>query len=273
MRSAPAPSTQGSRMILACDDPEHVAVVPSGFFAPAAEAGLRALVLGDKIKGNLANESEVARSRPVAHAAVILTEGDVQPPMQRVLDTPVPADRPDQDGRSVAAACQEVADLGLDLAGAVDAPDRLDCENRTQVRPAVQGLEILDRRSHEDAPADQATVTLIKGVEHWSPLASPAQAGALELLAHSLKGAAVIGLEHQEVVGALGPDLRGDVLLASHRIQRHNAALQVQGLQQLRDCDDLIRLAVDRALAQRQPLFAGPGADHVQGPMIVAAAA
>ena len=27
---------QGSRMILACDDLEHVAVVPGGFFAPAA---------------------------------------------------------------------------------------------------------------------------------------------------------------------------------------------------------------------------------------------
>src|SRR4051812_4318937 len=90
--------------------------------------------------------------------------------MQRVLNAPMSADRPDQDGRSVAATREEVADLGLNLAGAVDAPDRLDCENRTQVRPAVQGLEILDRRGHEDAPADQATVTLVKGIEHWSPL-------------------------------------------------------------------------------------------------------
>ena len=70
----------------------------------------------------------------------------------------------------------------------------------------------------------------------------------------------MIDLEHQEVVSALGPDLHGDVLLAAHRIQRHDAALPVQGLQQLRDRDDLIRLAVDRALAQRQSLFAGPGA-------------
>src|SRR5215211_5765705 len=160
--------------------------------------------------------------------------------MQRVLNTPVPADRPDQDGRGVAAACQEVADFGLDLAGAVYAPDGLDCQNRTQIRPAVQGLEVLDRRGHEDAPADQATVTLVKGVEHWSTSGSPAKAGALELLADSPKGAAVIGLEHQEIVGALGPDLRGDVLLAAHRIQRHNAALQMQGLQQLRDRRDLV---------------------------------
>src|SRR5918993_2985429 len=180
-------------MSLVCDDLEHVAVVPGGFFAPAAEAGLRASVLGDKVEGNFAKESEVAHSRSVAHAAVILAEGDVQHPMQRVLNTPVPADRPDQDGRGVAAACQEGADFGADLAGAVDAPDGLDGQTRTQVRPAVQGLEILDRRGHEDAPANQAAVTLVKGVEHWLPLASPAKAGALELLAHSPKGAAVIG--------------------------------------------------------------------------------
>src|SRR3954464_7631631 len=97
---------------------------------------------------------------------------------------------------------------------------------------------------------------------------SLAKAGAVELLAHSLKGAAVIGLEHQKIVGALGPDLRGDVLLAAHRIQRHDAALQVQGLQQLRDRRDLVRLTVDCALAERQSVFAGPGADPVQRPMV-----
>src|SRR3954452_17879771 len=193
-------------MSLACNDLEHVAIVPGSLLAPATEAGLRAPVSGDQVESDLAQESEVACSRPVAHAAVILPEGDVQHPMQRVLNTPVPADCPDQDGGIIVAACQEVADLGLDRAGVVDAPDRLDGQNRTQVRPAVQGLEVLDRRGHEDAPTDQATVALVKGVEHWSPLASPAKAGALELLAHSPKGPAVIGLEHQEVVGALGPD-------------------------------------------------------------------
>src|SRR5215211_1573568 len=260
-------------MSLVCDDLEHVAVVPGSLLAPATEAGLGAPVPGDQVESDLAQEGEVARSRPVAHAAVILAEGDVQHPMQCVLNTPMPADRLDQDGRSVAAAREEVADLGLALAGAVDAPDRLHRQNRAQVGPAVQGLEVLDGRSHKDAPTDQATVALVKGVDHWSPLASPAKTGLLEMLAHSPKGAAVIGLEHQEIVSALGPDLRGDVLLTAHRIQRHDAALQVQGLQQLRDRDDLIRLAVDGALAKRQSLFACPSTDHVQRPMIVAAAA
>src|SRR5436853_628024 len=166
-------------MSLVCDDLEHVAVVPGSLLAPATEAGLGAPVPGDQVESDLAKESEVARSRPVAHPAVIFAEGDVQHPMQRVLNTPVPADRPDQDGGIIVATCQEVADLGLDPAGAVDAPDCLDGQNRTQVRPALQGLEILDRRGHEDAPTDQATVPLVKVIEHGSPLASPAKAGAL----------------------------------------------------------------------------------------------
>src|SRR3954454_17089926 len=153
-------------MSLACDDLEHVGVVPSSLLALATEAGLGAPVSGDQVESDLAKKSEVARSRPVAHPAVILAEGDVQHPMQRVLNTPVSADCPDQDSGIIVAACQEIADLGRNLAGAIDAPDRLDCENRTQVRPAVQGLEILDRRDHEDVPADQATVALVEVVEH-----------------------------------------------------------------------------------------------------------
>src|SRR3954447_8027616 len=136
-------------MRLACDDLEHVAVVRGRLLARATEAGLSAPVSGYQVEGDLAKKSEVARSRPVAHPAVILAEGDVQHPMQRVLNAPVPADRRDQDSGIIVAACQEIADLGRNRAGAVDAPDRLDCENRPQVRPAVQGLEVLDRQGHE----------------------------------------------------------------------------------------------------------------------------
>jgi len=81
-------SPQGSRMSLGCDDLEHVAVVPGSLLAPAPEAGLGAPVSGDQVESDLTKESEVARSRPVTHAAVILAEGDVQHPMQRVASRP-----------------------------------------------------------------------------------------------------------------------------------------------------------------------------------------
>jgi hypothetical protein len=79
----------------------------------------------------------------------------------------------------------------------------------------------------------------------------------------------VIGFEHQEVIGTPVEDLAGDRLLAAHGIQRHDAVLQGQSLEQRRDRGDLVRLAIDLALAERQPLLAG--ADQVQWPLRPAA--
>ena len=47
--------TQGSRMDLAGDDPEHVIVVPGGLFAPTADAGLTTTAIGgDEVESNFA---------------------------------------------------------------------------------------------------------------------------------------------------------------------------------------------------------------------------
>jgi hypothetical protein len=135
-----------------------------------------------------------------------------------------------------------------------------------------RGLEILCRRVHEGAPADQTAVALLEGVEHRPAAGPEAEAGALEVLAHRLEGAAMIGFQHQEIVGAPGPDPLGDLLLAAHRVQGDDTAFEPEGIEQLGDGGDLVRLAVDRALAERQPLLARPGADQVQRPVIVAAA-
>src|SRR5919199_1740422 len=124
-------------MSLAGDDPEHVVVVPGGLLAPAAKARLAAAVAGDEVEGDPAQEGEVAGGGAVAHPAVVLAEGDVENPMQGVLDAPVPADRPDQDGGIVAAAGEEGTGLGLGLAGAVDAADCLDRQQSVEVGPFV----------------------------------------------------------------------------------------------------------------------------------------
>src|SRR5215217_4940478 len=52
----------------------------------------------------------------------------------------------------------------------------------------------------------------------------------------------------------LSPDPRGNVLLAPHRIERHDGAVEMQGIEQLRDGGDLVRLAVDLALSEHQSL-------------------
>ena len=91
-------------MNLAGDDPEHVIVVPGGLFAPTAYAGLTAAIGGDEVESDFAEQGEVAGGGAMAHSAIIFSEGDIENPMQAVLDAPVAADGLGQDGRIVVAA-------------------------------------------------------------------------------------------------------------------------------------------------------------------------
>src|SRR5215203_7549114 len=143
---------------LTCQELEHVVVVPSGLLAPGAHTGLGWAIAADEVDCDLAQDGQVARGAPVAHAAVVLAEGDVEHPVQRVLDAPVRADRLTEGGRIVAAARQEVADLGLDLRGAVDAADGLDGQHGVQARPSAQGFQLGSLGAGEHPAADQATM-------------------------------------------------------------------------------------------------------------------
>jgi hypothetical protein len=53
-------------------------------FAPAASAGSVTAVSADEVEGDLAQQGEVAGGGAVAHAAVILAEGDVENPVQGI---------------------------------------------------------------------------------------------------------------------------------------------------------------------------------------------
>jgi hypothetical protein len=93
------------------------------------------------------------------------------------------------------------------------------------------------------------------------------------VLAHGLEGATVVGLQPQEIVGPLGPKPRGDVRLAAHSVERHDAAVEVQSVEKFGNGGDLVRLAIDLALAEHQSLITRPGADQMQRAVIVAATA
>ena len=75
----------------------------------------------------------------------------------------------------------------------------------------------------------------------------------------------MVGPHAQDVVGALLPNLACNRLLATHGVQGHDAALQAQHAQQLREGRDLVGPAVHRGLGQHQAVGLGPGTDQVQG--------
>jgi len=90
------------------------------------------------------------------------------------------------------------------------------------------------------------------------------------MIAHRGKDLALIGLERDQIIGAPFEDLAGDRLLAAHRVQGHDAALEIQRVEHFRDCSNLVRLVADLALAEHQPPLAGPGADDMQRALIAA---
>src|SRR3954454_4476215 len=113
-------------MSLTGDDAEHVVVVPGGSLASGAYTGRTGSVAADQVERALAHQSQIACRCAMAHPAVIFPEGDVEHPVHGILDRPMSADRRRQDGRIVATARQEIADLTLDFVGAMNAADALD---------------------------------------------------------------------------------------------------------------------------------------------------
>jgi hypothetical protein len=107
-------------------------------------------------------------------------------------------------------------------------------------------------------------MTVIEGVEHRLGRGTAGETMLLATLLHRQERLAVIGLEPQQVIGAALQDLVGDRLLTAHGIHGHDAVFQVQRLEQHRDRGDLVRLAINHALAERQSLLTGPGTDQVQ---------
>ena len=69
---------------------------------------------------------------------------------------------------------------------------------------------------------------------------------------------------HDVLTLALG-DLLHDLSLATHRVDGDDGVRQLDLLQQLGNCRDFVGFLFGRDLAQRDPFFAGPGADDVQG--------
>src|SRR5215207_4606461 len=112
---------------------------------------------------------------------------------------------------------------------------------------------------------------LVEGVTSGPLRSAPAEAGLVEMLDDSLVAQRVIGLENQQVVGPARQDLLGDCGLAAHGVQRHDAVLQCELVQQFRDRCDLVRRLVNTTLAQHEALLARPGAHQVQGGSLPAA--
>ena len=67
----------------------HVAGVPAGEQAFAGNATLTRFLLFEAVERDVAQDGEILRGLVLALSAFIFTEGNVECPMQRVLDAPM----------------------------------------------------------------------------------------------------------------------------------------------------------------------------------------
>src|SRR3954468_23739638 len=103
---------------------QDVLIIPGSLLATRPHADLGCSAVTDEVDGDLAQESQVASGRPIPDAAVILTEGDIQDPMEPIFDGPVPADCLGQDLGVITAAGQKIADLRFRTLGSSPPLDR-----------------------------------------------------------------------------------------------------------------------------------------------------
>ena len=74
-----------------------------------------------------------------------------------------------------------------------------------------------------------------------------------------------VALEGEQVVAAPARDPLGDPGLAGERVEAHQAAREVQPVQQVGQDGQLAALGLGRALGEHEPALGGVGADQVQG--------
>src|SRR5690606_40084443 len=98
---------------------EHLkqeSIVPASDL-PSASDTRRALGPLEQVQGEVADHGEVLRSVARAHAAVVLAEGDVEHPVQLVLNAPMRAGRGEGLARRQAPRADETSRLLGGLAG------------------------------------------------------------------------------------------------------------------------------------------------------------
>ncbi len=141
-----------------------------------------------------------------------------------------------------------------------------------QFRPLPLGVQIVQAVRLGDDPAFppfHPPVSLVQGLSVVIGHAVKAQClGPFEQVLNILVQLTLVLLHRQHIVGTTICDLLRNLSLAAHGVDSYDTAIQLQHLQQLRNGSDLIGFLVGLDLTQGQALLGGPGADHMDGPLL-----
>ena len=220
------------------------------------------LVLAQQVQGQVPEHAQVHAPVIAPNPALVFTEDYIEHPMHAVLDAPVIPDRAEEHLRRARLIGRQAAEVVTPrpLHARVRVTLTGNLHDASQARPSLPLRQPSHIRGGPQPPDFPAPVPHLARLGRGEHLAGH----ALEVLAHLLEERRLVALEGEHVVAPLLDDLLGDARLGAHRINRHDAAFEVEHRQERRDGRDLVRVALDLPLRQHEALLRGPSRDHVQ---------
>ncbi len=208
-------------------------------FAP--DASFFSFLSFEHIEGESAEGGEVFRRITSAGSALVLPEANIQHPVQFVFHAPVAAHGPGECFHAQRQTRQIVSAFHGGLA--FDLPDGLNHANGLESLPfslfgkPVQSVALIitaDFKAsvvflHRFQKGQTGRLRRQFGSGQARRLLLPK--GLVQKGFHLLMHRFLIALESQHIIGIRLDDLPGDLLLAAHRIQGHDAAAQFQDTQ------------------------------------------
>ena len=201
-----------------------------------------------------------------AHPAVILTEDDIKHPMQAVLDAPVTACC---FGEGFGAGNALAADVEGPLVRclAVDFPLPFDHADTGELGPMLPQWLVQPRQIGDPQRLAGFNTAMILFDGLVSADWQAAKASGLPLGEEFPQGIGqcfLVVFDGQEIVSASVENFLGDLGLTADGVNRDNAPLERQRIEQCLDGGNFVALAAGMLLRQAQATGRGVGADRVQ---------
>lgn len=228
--------------------------------------------LFEQIEGDVPEDGKIVRSVTGTDAGEIFAEGDVENPMEAIFNLPVSAHSREEELSVRRQGGEKIAGIGRAVAVNVTSGGNFD--DRGEARPAGKefGIQGGTGWGGETATGFKPTVVIIDGLEKrkgWGWAGS--ESGLVKKGDDRLMSRGLVGFEGQDIVGLLLLNLAGNFGLAAHGIDGYDAALEHQDGEQFRDGGDFVGMVLGFDLTQDQAVGGGPGADHVNGGVGLAA--
>ena len=260
---------QGDCIFVGCRDRqelEQVVVIPARGNWFGMDTTRTVTVESDQVEGDAPEHGQILGCKPDPHPVLILAEGDVQHPVLRVLDTPVPA----HGGRERVDLAVQVAAVaaGLPTAAARRRPFAHNRPDTVQIRPGcpvrIESVQhVLDGRRPVAARLQRSVASNISD-EEFVRHSAPVLVDCLgEYRLDGCVGSGLVALERQDIFGAADANGGGRCGLSVQGIQRNDRADDVQERQQDWDGRDCIGMVSNRELIEDELVVAGPRTDQI----------